>query len=161
MWYCRYCVDAVYEVDRIPFSVSLTLQRSRCQNGIICARDFSEEIPMKDKGEEVFRRDFMSAARLTPVKGETRVLVILEGSELLIIRPFPGIAAHVNSQLHQGKRVPGWCPNGSPEFHMFSYLSQLYNGSPNSCWLESVIPAERVIIPWTHEIESTFYTLSE
>ena len=37
--------------------------------------DFSEEIPMKDKGEEVFRRDFMSAARLTPVKGEPRVLV--------------------------------------------------------------------------------------
>ena len=62
---------------------------------------------MKDKGEEVFRRDFMSAARLTPVKGETRVLVILEGSELLVIRPFLGIAAHVNSQLHQGKRVPG------------------------------------------------------
>lgn len=30
---------------------------------------------MKDKGEEVFRRDFMSAARLTPVKGEPRVLV--------------------------------------------------------------------------------------
>lgn len=29
---------------------------------------------MKDKGEEVFRRDFMSAAGLTPVKGQPRVL---------------------------------------------------------------------------------------
>lgn len=56
-----FCVDAPYQVDQVPFCVSLAPRRSRSQDGIRCARDILEEIPVKEKrgGSEVFRRDFI------------------------------------------------------------------------------------------------------
>lgn len=61
----------------ISWSVSilchLVPQRSRCQDGIRCARDLGGgEMPVKHKGgrSEVVRRDLVSAVGLTPVKGE-------------------------------------------------------------------------------------------